>query len=222
MSVFSQGKRYSTESSAPPQQEICSSRKPGNWIIRILAAIGFIVVFVTVTPIDGWWAHAYSGSLEQPRGDVLILLSAANDDDGLISFSSYWRSRYALMAWQTGSFKTIVVSGGKGPGILNFLVAEGVPRQDIVAEWQSRSTRENAIDTARLIQGMPGRKVLLTSDFHMYRALRVFRKLGIDVTPMPVPDVLKLNEHWGARFTAFEVLVAESAKIVYYRLRGWI
>jgi uncharacterized SAM-binding protein YcdF (DUF218 family) len=198
-----------------------SNRKPG-WPTRILAAIGLIVVLVTVTPIDRWWAHAYSGSIEQPSGDVLILLSAANDDQGLLSFSSYWRVRYALMAWQTGSFKTIVVSGGNGPGMVNFLVAEGVPRQTIVAEWQSHSTRENAVNTARLIQSMPGKKVLLTSDFHMYRSIRVFRKLGIDVTPMPIPDILKTEDHWDARIPDFEILVAESAKIVYYRLRGWI
>jgi uncharacterized SAM-binding protein YcdF (DUF218 family) len=73
-----------------------------------------------------------------------------------------------------------------------------------------------------MVASMPGKKVLLTSDFHMYRAIRVFRKLGVDVTPMPVPDVLKSAKHWNARFPAFETLVVESTKIVYYRLRGWI
>ena len=104
----------------------------------------------------------------------------------------------------------------------NFLVMEGVPREDIVAEWQSTTTRENGIETARLIQGMPGKKVLLTSDFHMYRALRVFRKLGIDVTPMPIPDVLKASEHWNGRISGFQTMTAETAKIIYYKLHGWI
>jgi uncharacterized SAM-binding protein YcdF (DUF218 family) len=92
----------------------------------------------------------------------------------------------------------------------------------MVAEWRSTSTRENAIETAKLIQDMPGKKVLLTSDFHMYRAIRVFRKLGIEVTPMPVPDVLRSTEHWNGRFPAFETMVVESVKIAYYGLRGWI
>jgi uncharacterized SAM-binding protein YcdF (DUF218 family) len=152
---------------------------------------------------------------------VLILLSAAADDLGGISYSSYWRAREALFAWQTGGFKKIGISGG-GPGIRNFLLAEGVPSEAIVAEWRSTSTRENGIETARLIQGIPGKKVLLTSDFHMYRALRVFRKLGIEVTPMAVPDVLHSTEHWNGRFSAFETMLVESVKIVYYALRGWI
>ena len=189
---------------------------------RLLAAIGLITVLVMATPIVSWWALAYSGPLEQPKGDVLILLSAASDDKGGISFSSYWRARHALLAWQTGGFKKIVVTGGGGPSILNFLIVEGIPSQDIVAEWRSTSTRDNAVETARLIEGMPGKKVLLTSDFHMYRAIRVFRKVGIDVIPMPVPDVLRSAEHWGGRFPAFEAMVVESTKIVYYKLRGWI
>jgi uncharacterized SAM-binding protein YcdF (DUF218 family) len=189
---------------------------------RALAAIGLITVLVIATPIVSWWARAYSGPIERPRGDVLILLSAAADDLGGISYSSYWRAREALFAWQTGGFKKIVISGGGGPGIFNFLIAEGIPREAIVAEWRSTSTRENGIETARLIQGMPGKKVLLTSDFHMYRALRVFRKLGIEVTPMAVPDVLHSTEHWNGRFSAFETMLVESVKIVYYALRGWI
>jgi uncharacterized SAM-binding protein YcdF (DUF218 family) len=197
-------------------------RAAGRWFTHLFATIGLIVVLVTITPVVGWWAHAYSGSVDQPKGDVLIVLSAALDDHGLLSFSSYWRARYALLAWQNGGFQKIVISGGGGPGISNFLIAEGVPRQDIIAEWQSKSTRENGVDTARLIQGMPGRKVLLTSDFHMYRAIRVFRKLGIDTTPMPVPDVLKSTQHLGGRFPAFETMAVETTKIAYYRLRGWI
>ena len=199
-----------------------SLHKAGRVFNRLFAAIGLITVLVMATPIVTWWALAYSGPLEQPKGDVLILLSAATDDRGGISFSSYWRARHALLAWQTGGFKKIVISGGGGPGILNFLIVNGVPREVMVAEWRSTSTRENGVETARLVQGMPGRKVLLTSDFHMYRAVRVFRKLGIEVTPMPVPDVLRSTEHWNGRFPAFETMVVESAKIAYYSLRGWI
>jgi uncharacterized SAM-binding protein YcdF (DUF218 family) len=197
-------------------------RKAGRWLNRLLAAIGLITVLVMATPIVSWWALAYAGPIEQPKGDILILLAAARDDRGGISFSSYWRARHALLAWQTGGFKKIVISGGEGPGILNFLIAEGIPREAMAAEWQSASTRENAIETARLIREMPGRKVLLTSDFHMYRAIRVFHKLGIEAAPMPVPDALRSAEHWNGRFPAFETMLVESAKIVYYRLRGWM
>jgi uncharacterized SAM-binding protein YcdF (DUF218 family) len=194
----------------------------GCWLIRMLAAIGLVTVLVISTPIVPWWVKAYSGPIEQPKGDILILLSAAADDQNGISYSSYWRARQVLFAWQTGGFKKIIISGGGGPGILNYLLAVGIPRDVMVAEWRSTSTHDSAIETARLVQNISGRKVLLTSDFHMYRSLRVFRRQGIEVTPMAVPDLLHSTENWSGRFPAFETMMIESCKIVVYAFRGWI
>lgn len=198
------------------------AHKAFRWTRNLLAVIGLLIVAIVSTPLVSWWARAYAGPIDQPKGDVLILLSAANDDNGGISYSSYWRARQAIYAWQTGGFSKIVVSGGGGPGIVNFLVAEGIPREAIVAEWVSRSTHESAIAVARLVEGLPGKKVLLTSDFHMYRSLRVFRKLHASVVPMAVPDVLHSTEHWSGRFQAFQTMLVESAKIADYAVRGWL
>jgi len=198
------------------------STRLAQLVIGFFATTGILAVLVTVLPVAGWWARAYSGPIEQPKGDVLVILSAANDDHGFISFSSYWRTRYALTAWRTGGFRQVVITGGGGPGIRDFLIAEGVPSQDILAEWQSKSTHDSGIACAHLLQGIPGRKVLLTSDFHMYRSIRVFRKAGIEIAPMPVPDVLKASRHLNGRLPAFETMVVETTKIVGYRLRGWI
>jgi uncharacterized SAM-binding protein YcdF (DUF218 family) len=199
-----------------------TARAIARGLTRLFAALGLLAVLVITTPLVEWWAHAYAGSIDQPRGDILILLSAAGDDQGTISYSSYWRARMALIAWQTGSYRKIVISGGGGPGILNFLAASGIPPQAMVAEWESRSTRENGINTARLIRDMPGTKVLLTSDFHMYRAQRVFRKLGVEVIPYAAPDALHQTQVWYGRIPAFQNLLLETVKIVDYRLRGWI
>jgi uncharacterized SAM-binding protein YcdF (DUF218 family) len=197
-------------------------RTAGRWFSRVCAAIGFIFVLTSFTPIVSWWAQAYAGPIERPKGDILILLSAADDDRGGISFSSYWRAREAIFAYQTGGFKKIVITGGGGPGILDYMIVEGIPREAIIAEWGSRNTRQSGVAMERMLQTMPGKKVLLTSDFHMYRALRVFRKLDIDVTPMPVRDVIQRAAHWGGRFESFETMAGESAAIVDYWLRGWI
>ena len=199
-------------------------RKAARFFFRLCAVLGFLMVFVSLTPVVTWWAEAYAGPIQQPKGDVLILLSAAGDEEsgGGISYSSYWRARQALYAWQTGGFKKIVICGFGDPGILDYLLAQGIPREAFILERRSTSTRENALETARLLPDLPGRKVLLTSDFHMLRALGVFRKLKIEVAPMAVPDVLHATEHWPGRFPAFETMVAESAKIAYYKLRGWM
>lgn len=193
-----------------------------KYLYRAMALLGSVTLVVLCTPLVSWWARAYAGRMDQPRGEVLIVLAAAADDSGGISYSSYWRARMAAFAWRTGGFKEIVVTGGGGPGIMDFLLAEGVPSSAIVAEWRSTSTRQNALNTARMIRNLPGRRVLLTSDFHMFRALRVFRRAGVQVTPMAVPDVLHSAEHWYGRFSGCETMGIETTKIVYYALRGWM
>ena len=100
-------------------------RRMGGFLNRLLAAIGLVTVLVMATPIVSWWALAYSGPLQQPKGDVLILLSAAADDKGGISFSSYWRARHALLAWQTGGFRKVVVTGAAAPASSTSSLSKG-------------------------------------------------------------------------------------------------
>jgi uncharacterized SAM-binding protein YcdF (DUF218 family) len=189
---------------------------------RTLALLGILILLVVATPLVSWWAKLYAGPMDQPKGDVLIVLSAANDENGGISYSSYWRARQAVFAWQTGGFSRIIISGGGGPGIFNYLLANGVPPSVLIAEWRSTSTHESGIAVARLLENLPGKRVLLTSDSHMFRAIRVFRKVGVEAAPMAVPDVLHSAQHWPGRFGACWTMVLESAKIVDYKLRGWI
>jgi uncharacterized SAM-binding protein YcdF (DUF218 family) len=191
-------------------------------LARLCAVAGLVTLLTLSTPLVHWWAIASAGPIEQPNGDILIVLSAARDQGNGMSFSSYWRARQAVDAWRAGGFTRVVVSGKGVPAISQFLAAEGVPSESILIEDTSQSTRENAINTARLIQNMPGKRVLLTSDFHMFRALRTFRKAGVDAAPMAVPDAIRNSNGWAGRFSALQNLVVENFKIIYYAIRGWI
>jgi uncharacterized SAM-binding protein YcdF (DUF218 family) len=92
----------------------------------------------------------------------------------------------------------------------------------MIVESNSRTTRENALDCAKLVASDPGRKVLLTSDFHMFRAVRCFRKVGLKVEPRPIPDAGKRASGFAMRWSAFLDLTVETTKIGYYFVRGWI
>jgi uncharacterized SAM-binding protein YcdF (DUF218 family) len=191
------------------------------------AGVGLLLVLVTVTPIVSWWAGALAGPWEDPNGDVLIVLGGSLLEKGLMGQSSYWRSVYALRAWRQGSFQRVVISGGPADystaaPMRDFLAAHGVPREAIQIETQSRSTHENALQVAELLARVPGRKILLTSDYHMFRAHHAFKKAGLDVLPRPFPDVRKRAIGWAGRWPAFLDLVLETIKIGYYQARGWI
>ncbi len=197
-----------------------------RWLMILFAAVGFLAVVVTFTPLVRWWGYALAGRWTDPKGDVLIVLAGSQGPRGMIGYDSYLRSEYALLAYQQDGFHSIVVSGGGDPpeGLVmrNFLQCQGIPAAAITSETASTSTRENALFTKKLIDAVPGRKVLLTSDYHMYRAYRVFRKAGMDVQPRPFPDVIKRSGHWQERWWAFMDLLTETTKIGYYTIRGWM
>jgi uncharacterized SAM-binding protein YcdF (DUF218 family) len=197
-----------------------------RWTGRSLAAAGLLFLVISFTPLISWWAGALARPWEDPRGEVLIVLGGDRVDD-MIGYSSYWRSVYAVWAYRQSGFRRVVVSGGPGGAAVavamrDFLVSSGVPAEAIVLEAESASTRENALRTAELLRGETGRSVLLTSDFHMYRAYRCFRRAGLDVVAWPVPDALKRSTRWYRRWTAFVDLSSETAKVGYYWWKGWL
>jgi uncharacterized SAM-binding protein YcdF (DUF218 family) len=81
------------------------------------------------------------------------------------------------------------------------LVALGVPRERIEIERHSRNTFENAVDAAALAPLKAGDVyALVTSAFHMPRAVGCFRAAGFSVVADPV------DYHWlGANELGFDV-----------------
>jgi uncharacterized SAM-binding protein YcdF (DUF218 family) len=196
----------------------------------LLAGLGLLFLVVSFTPLTVWWATLLRGDSYTDKGDVLIVLSGSMDEDGSMGWTSYLRTTYAYWAFRDGGFKDVVVAGGAVPpsrdavakAMGDFLKFQGVPVEAIHLETQSRSTRENALYSAQLLKTLAGRKVLLTSDYHAYRARRAFARAGVEVAVLPIPDVLKRSGQWRARWLCFLDLVEETMKIGYYALRGWI
>jgi uncharacterized SAM-binding protein YcdF (DUF218 family) len=191
-------------------------------------ALGVVVLLVTLTPLDSWWIHCLAGSAYRGRGDILIVLGGTTYSDDALTECSYLRAFYAARYYHERGFQKVIVSGGNGSheptavAISSFIQSRGVPAESIITETSSVSTRENALNVRPLLEKLPGRKALVTSDYHMFRARRVFAKLGIEVLPMPVPDVEKHVGTWSERWSAFWTMALETCKIGYYYARGWL
>jgi uncharacterized SAM-binding protein YcdF (DUF218 family) len=192
-------------------------------IFALLATIGFVVAIVTATPVTAWYSRLLSGPFSEPRARVLVVLGGSSLEPGLIGEDSYWRAVYAVRAYRKWPYPRIILSGaGAAEPMREFLVAMGVPAGVIQVEARSHSTRENALFVKQLLGGTAGEVALLTSDYHMFRASRVFAKVGFKVAPYPIPNALKLGSQWRTRWPAFLDEMSELAKIVYYTGRGWM
>lgn len=194
-------------------------------IRRILAAIGALLLIVTFTPLVKWWAALLAGRWDDQQGEVLIVL-ASDGDAGMVGEFSYWRAAYAVWTWKQGNnWKEMIVSGGGGTAesMRDFVLSHGIPGYAVRVEGRSGSTHENALFTAAMLPAADTRKkVLLTSDYHMFRAVRAFRKAGLNVTPLPVPDAGKRAGNYAMRWPVFFGLAMETVKIGGYLVRGWI
>jgi uncharacterized SAM-binding protein YcdF (DUF218 family) len=82
----------------------------------------------------------------------------------------------------------VIVSGAETAPSLQRL-GPNIDRKRIEIETASRNTHENAVNTTRLVKPRRGdRWLLITSAWHMRRALCAFRTAGFDVEPWPVAD----------------------------------
>ena len=198
--------------------------------IGCFAALGVLVATVTFTPLVPWASAKLAGPWDNPHGDLLVVLSGSGLEGGTIGYSSYWRCIYAVMAFREGGFRQILITGGGGGDgdtpialtMQRLIVFLGVPPESITVETLSTSTHENAVRSVPILARMPGTKVLLTSDYHMYRALRTFHKAGLDLPGWPYPDTGKMGATWLGRWPAFLDVLLEVTKIGYYKFQGWI
>lgn len=203
-----------------------------RWLLRLMTWVGIAFLLVTLTPLVYWWATLLAGSWNDPKGDVLIVLTGSALDERTIGMNSYWRAVYAAHVFLDEHFEEMIVSGGGADTVpaavlmRDFIVAQGVPLSGITVESTSRDTHESAQFVAGLLRADPRyrnrRLVLLTSDYHMFRAYRAFRRAGVDLAPRPIPDARKrfgdLLQRWPILFELLE----ETAKSGYYWSRGWI
>jgi uncharacterized SAM-binding protein YcdF (DUF218 family) len=194
-----------------------------RFAIGAFAAIGLILVVVMLTPVTSIYARWLAGPWTDPEGPVLIVLGGASMEEDIIGENTYWRAVYALRAYKKSHFPLVILTGAQAAeNIRDFLTFQGVPSNAIRLETRATTTRENALYVREMLSNVPGRKILMTSDYHMFRAKRVFARAGIDVIPRPIPDAIKQGANWQGRWPAFVDEIVESLKIGYYAARGWI
>ncbi len=132
----------------------------------------------------------------------------------------------------------IIFSGGTDPSspgiseaaiVKEYFISFGIAADRISIEDRSQTTEENARFTARMINPAPSsRWLLVTSAYHMPRAMGAFRKAGLNVIAFPVGERTHgWQEMWWPENTATEnlrrldIAIHEWFGLVDYRLLGY-
>lgn len=171
----------------------------------LLCAGGLAWLLVWSLPYPTYWLGA---SLEQqypqqepadlPVVDAIVILGGGvrRDRYGVNLYAASDRIWFGAKLFHAQRAPLVILSGGAAEGsgsefpeasaMASFIEDLGVPEQALVLESESRTTRENAIDTLQILNQRGIHRILLvTSAQHMPRALATFQKLGIDAIPAP-------------------------------------
>jgi len=102
----------------------------------------------------------------------------------------------------------------------------GVPKSKMIIENGSTNTRENAIETKKLLKG-ERKWLLVSSASHLKRAYSTFVSAGIKVDPIPVDYLFSERPPiWSfaplSTVSGWQGVLHEYVGGIYYSLKGWI
>jgi uncharacterized SAM-binding protein YcdF (DUF218 family) len=138
----------------------------------------------------------------------------------------------AKIAFSGGDAGVLYKTGSEAEGAESLLTALGVPRDRLILEAKSRDTYENAVFLKAELEKQgelgPGRRwLLVTSAYHMPRAIGAFRQAGFDVEAWPVDyrtrgraDLTRPFDKVSEGLRRVDVASREWAGLLAYRLTG--
>jgi uncharacterized SAM-binding protein YcdF (DUF218 family) len=181
-------------------------RRTPTRVSRIAPAIGLIVlcIFSSGRVSNGLARHLEENAPRTIRDgvtyDAVIVLGGFIDGGATVTYGerAYNENIERLLTaydfLRTGRAKNAILSGGPiGGGLIESrvmadqLVAWGIARERLVLDETSRNTRENAVNSQRLAHEKNFASLLLiTSAYHMERALGCFHAVDLAVDTLPV------------------------------------
>ncbi len=154
--------------------------------------------------------------------DAIIVLGARIMPDVELSTTVLHLVQTALKVYRNGYAKLIIVCGAQGRdepeteagAMAKWLIANGAPQSAVVVDDKSTDTIEN-LNNAKAEMQARGltTSIVVTSDYHLTRALWLARDQGLDAIGAAAPG----NDTWGQRI---ESRFREGLSWINYALGG--
>ena len=159
------------------------------------------------------------------RGNISI----GEDSERIVAAVELYRRYPNIHIVFSGGSADVVLSGTSESEFAGkFLEQFGIPQAHVDLERRSRNTRENAVNSMKLIKPKPGERwLLITSAYHMPRAIGLFRKVGFLVEAYPVAwrtgswgNLMEPSFSFMGGFKHLDLAVHEWAGLIFNRLSG--
>ena len=156
-----------------------------RWLVRVIV-VGGVLAALTVAALSALIVHYGAADRARPA-DVIIVLGGGEA-------GTTRRTLHAAALYAQGYAPNLLCSGSIAEGepmseaerCARIAQAHGVPAAAIVRDEVSRSTEENAIQAAAIMRAHGWRTaVLVSDDFHLWRAHWLFQAKGVRVWTSP-------------------------------------
>lgn len=163
------------------------AEKAPRWVIyAALALLAIAVIFISFLIFYG-----KSDGVSYDEDAVIVLGAGIHGETPSLSLQK--RLDRAIAYCKENPNAVIVVSGGQGPreditealAMERYLTERGIPKERIIKEERSTSTRENFAYSKELLDGYfdgDYSVAFVTDDYHIYRASRYARMAGFEDT----------------------------------------
>ena len=195
-----------------------------------IVLVGYLIVFHT----PALWILARPlmvASAPEPA-DAIVVFGGGVGETGRANDSSYQdRVKTAIDLYHGGFARSVVFSSGfvyifKEAEVMKALAgSQGVMPVDIVLETQASGTRESVLLVRDIAKRFGWRRLLLVSSpYHMRRAMLTWRKLApeIEVVPTPAARSQFYDHDFGASPEQIQGIAREYVALAYYWVNGWL
>ena len=166
---------------------------------RLTSLLSFCGAFglymLSVEPVKDFLYKPLENAYPVPQklhADAIVVLGGGSYNTGVLKEDSMKRLLTGFILHKRYNLP-LILSGGASPSNLpeaeamkQVLQELGVDKESIITEVRSRNTRENALYVREICKKKGFKRVVLvTSAYHMPRAVEAFRRVGLDVVPYP-------------------------------------
>jgi uncharacterized SAM-binding protein YcdF (DUF218 family)/glycosyltransferase involved in cell wall biosynthesis len=200
-------------------------------IVLATAAVAVAFGLLSFTPFIWMLAEPLRVSETPVPSDAVVVFAGGVGESGRAGGGYLERLKRAMELHEAGMAGTLVFSSGyvfafrEAEVMQEIAIANGVQASNIVLETQAANTYENVLFTRDIARKHGWRRVMLVSSpYHMRRALMVWRKAApdIEVVSTPVPVSQFYLHETGASLEQIGGIVHEFAAIAAYWWRGWL
>lgn len=191
------------------------------WIIVNLLILGLLLVFVPSTMVKirtlGMIEKDEKLLTSDETYGAIVVFGAGLNAQGGPSPMLEDRLLQAKTLYDAGLSDTIVLTGDHTPPYYNeplamktFLIEQGVPESAIVEDGQGYSTFDSVKNLYLKTVPVEGPYLLVTQRYHLYRALYIANRLGLEVKGSPS----SLRRYPGQTWYSFREVLARDKDLI--------